>query len=222
MAEEMDKYLQRINIKSKYIHSEVHTLDRVEILRELRLGIIDVLVGVNLLREGLDLPEVTLVAILDANKEGFLRNERSLTQTAGRAARNVDGLVIFYADKMTESMQKTIDETDRRREKQVAHNIANGITPMTVNKSRDQIFAQGSVLDVKGYDPSNPYALDSDNVASVAAEEESDYITIPQLEKAIGGVKKQMEKAAKDLDFMEAARLRDKMFQMKKQLEEMQ
>ena len=222
MAEEMDKYLQRINIKSKYIHSEVHTLDRVEILRELRLGIIDVLVGVNLLREGLDLPEVTLVAILDADKEGFLRNERSLTQTAGRAARNVDGLVIFYADKMTESMQKTIDETDRRREKQVAHNIANGITPMTVNKSRDQIFAQGSVLDVKGYDPSNPYALDSDNVASVAAEEESDYITIPQLEKAIGGVKKQMEKAAKDLDFMEAARLRDKMFQMKKQLEEMQ
>ncbi len=222
MAEEMDKYLQRINIKSKYIHSEVHTLDRVEILRELRLGIIDVLVGVNLLREGLDLPEVTLVAILDADKEGFLRNERSLTQTAGRAARNVDGLVIFYADKMTESMQKTIDETDRRREKQVAHNIANGITPMTVNKSRDQIFAQGSVLDVKGYDPSNPYALDNDNVASVAAEEESDYITIPQLEKAIGGVKKQMEKAAKDLDFMEAARLRDKMFQMKKQLEEMQ
>lgn len=222
MAEEMDKYLLRINIKSKYIHSEVHTLDRVEILRELRLGIIDVLVGVNLLREGLDLPEVTLVAILDADKEGFLRNERSLTQTAGRAARNVDGLVIFYADKMTESMQKTIDETDRRREKQVAHNIANGITPMTVNKSREQVFAQGSVLDVKGYDPSNPYALDNDNVASVAAEEENDYITIPQLEKAIGGVKKQMEKAAKDLDFMEAARLRDKMFQMKKQLEEMQ
>lgn len=222
MAEEMDKYLQRINIKSKYIHSEVHTLDRVEILRELRLGIIDVLVGVNLLREGLDLPEVTLVAILDADKEGFLRNERSLTQTAGRAARNVDGLVIFYADKMTESMQKTIDETDRRREKQVAHNIANGITPMTVNKSREQVFAQGSVLDVKGYDPSNPYALDNENVTSAAAEEDSDYITIPQLEKAIGTVKRQMEKAAKDLDFMEAARLRDKMFQMKKQLEEMQ
>jgi len=219
MAEEMDKYLQRINIKSKYIHSEVHTLDRVEILRELRLGIIDVLVGVNLLREGLDLPEVTLVAILDADKEGFLRNERSLTQTAGRAARNVDGLVIFYADKMTESMQKTIDETNRRREKQIANNIEKGITPKTVIKSREQVFAQGSVLDVKGYDPSNPYALD-DNLDSKAAEEDGEYITIPQLEKAILSVKKQMEKAAKDLDFMEAARLRDKMFQMKKQLEE--
>ncbi len=219
MAEEMDKYLQRINIKSKYIHSEVHTLDRVEILRELRLGIIDVLVGVNLLREGLDLPEVTLVAILDADKEGFLRNERSLTQTAGRAARNVDGLVIFYADKMTESMQKTIDETDRRREKQIAYNIEHSITPTTVIKSREQVFAQGSVLDVKGYDPSNPYALEQ-QTGSVAAEDEDDYITIPQLEKAIGHIKKQMEKAAKDLDFMEAARLRDKMFQMKKQLEE--
>ena len=220
MAEEMDKYLQRINIKSKYIHSEVHTLDRVEILRELRLGIIDVLVGVNLLREGLDLPEVTLVAILDADKEGFLRNERSLTQTAGRAARNVDGLVIFYADKMTESMQKTIDETNRRREKQIANNIAKGIIPRTVIKSREQVFAQGSVLDVKGYDPSNPYALENDNLESKAAEEDGEYITIPQLEKAILSVKKQMEKAAKDLDFMEAARLRDKMFQMKKQLEE--
>ena len=220
MAEEMDKYLQRINIKSKYIHSEVHTLDRVEILRELRLGIIDVLVGVNLLREGLDLPEVTLVAILDADKEGFLRNERSLTQTAGRAARNVDGLVIFYADKMTESMQKTIDETNRRREKQIANNIAKGIIPKTVIKSREQVFAQGSVLDVKGYDPSNPYALENDNLESKAAEEDGEYITIPQLEKAILSVKKQMEKAAKDLDFMEAARLRDKMFQMKKQLEE--
>ena len=220
MAEEMDKYLQRINIKSKYIHSEVHTLDRVEILRELRLGIIDVLVGVNLLREGLDLPEVTLVAILDADKEGFLRNERSLTQTAGRAARNVDGLVIFYADKMTESMQKTIDETNRRREKQIANNIAKGIIPKTVIKSREQVFAQGSVLDVKGYDPSNPYALENDNLESKAAEGDGEYITIPQLEKAILSVKKQMEKAAKDLDFMEAARLRDKMFQMKKQLEE--
>ena len=165
MAEEMDKYLHRINIKSKYIHSEVDALERVEILRELRLGVIDVLVGVNLLREGLDLPEVSLVAILDADKEGFLRNERSLTQTAGRAARNVDGLVIFYADKMTESMQKTIDETSRRREKQVNYNIEHGITPKTIIKSKEQIFAQGSVLDVKGYDPSRPYAIGSDSRA---------------------------------------------------------
>ena len=222
MAEEMDKYLQRINIKSKYIHSEVQTLDRVEILRELRLGIIDVLVGVNLLREGLDLPEVTLVAILDADKEGFLRNERSLTQTAGRAARNVNGLVIFYADKMTESMQKTIDETDRRREKQVAFNILHNITPTTVIKTKEQVFAQGSVLDVKGYDPSNPYALQQgENIVNLAADEQEIYKTIPQMEKAIMQVKKRMERAAKDLDFMEAARLRDEMFSMKKELEGM-
>ena len=159
MAEEMDKYLHRINIKSKYIHSEVDTLERVEILRQLRLGKIDVLVGVNLLREGLDLPEVSLVAILDADKEGFLRNEKSLTQTAGRAARNVDGLVIFYADKMTESMQKTIDETNRRREKQIAWNIKYGITPRTIKKTTQDVFAQTSVLDIKGYDPANPYAI---------------------------------------------------------------
>ncbi|HMX79490.1 MAG TPA: excinuclease ABC subunit UvrB, partial [Ferruginibacter sp.] len=148
MAEEMDKYLHRIDIKSKYIHSEVDTLERIEILRELRLGTIDVLVGVNLLREGLDIPEVSLVAILDADKEGFLRNEKSLTQTAGRAARNVDGLVIFYADTITESMQKTIDETNRRREKQVAFNTEHHIIPTTIKKSKEQILAQGSVLDV--------------------------------------------------------------------------
>ncbi|MDB5278942.1 MAG: uvrB [Ferruginibacter sp.] len=222
MAEEMDKYLHRINIKSKYIHSEVHTLERIEILRELRLGIIDVLVGVNLLREGLDLPEVSLVAILDADKEGFLRNERSLTQTAGRAARNVDGLVIFYADKMTESMQKTIDETSRRREKQIAYNIEHGITPTTIIKSKEQIFAQGSVLDVKGYDPSNPYSIgDSDDLVTVAAEDQEVYKTIPQMEKGIAKIKKEMEKAARDLDFMEAARLRDEMFRLQKELEGM-
>src|SRR5687767_2208115 len=222
MAEEMDKYLHRINIKSKYIHSEVHTLDRVEILRQLRLGDIDVLVGVNLLREGLDLPEVSLVAILDADKEGFLRNERSLTQTAGRAARNVDGLVIFYADKMTESMQKTIDETQRRREKQIEYNTLHGITPTTIIKTKEQVFAQGSVLDVKGYDPSNPYSIGPDEeLVSVAAEDQEVYKTIPQMEKAIGKTKKEMEKAARDLDFMEAARLRDEMFLMQKNLEEM-
>lgn len=220
MAEEMDKYLGRINIKSKYIHSDVDTLERVEILRDLRLGVIDVLVGVNLLREGLDLPEVSLVAILDADKEGFLRNERSLTQTAGRAARNVDGLVIFYADKMTESMQRTIDETSRRREKQIAYNIAHNITPKTVIKSKEQVFAQTSVLDIKGYDPSNPYALQKEEqLVSVAAEEQVEYKTIPQIEKAIGTVKKQMEKAARDLDFIEAARLRDEMFALQKKRE---
>ena len=222
MAEEMDKYLHRINIKSKYIHSEVHTLDRVEILRQLRLGEIDVLVGVNLLREGLDLPEVSLVAILDADKEGFLRNERSLTQTAGRAARNVDGLVIFYADKMTESMQRTIDETTRRREKQIAYNTEHNITPMSIIKSTEQVFASTSVLDVKGFDPKNPYALsNSEEIGTVAAEEQETYQTIPQMEKAIGKVKKEMEKAARDLDFMEAARLRDSMFSMQKKLAEM-
>jgi excinuclease ABC subunit B len=222
MAEEMDKYLQRINIKSKYIHSEVHTLDRVEILRQLRLGQIDVLVGVNLLREGLDLPEVSLVAILDADKEGFLRNEKSLTQTAGRAARNVDGLVIFYADKMTESMQRTIEETNRRREKQVAYNIEHTITPRTVIKTKEQVFEQTSVLDIKGYDPRNPYAIAADgDIVTVAAEEQDVYTTIPQIEKAVNKLKKEMEKAARDLDFMEAARLRDQMFTLQKKLEEM-
>lgn len=222
MAEEMDRYLHRINIKSKYIHSEVDTLERVEILRQLRLGVIDVLVGVNLLREGLDLPEVSLVAILDADKEGFLRNEKSLTQTAGRAARNVNGLVIFYADKMTESMQRTIDETNRRREKQVAFNIEHNITPRTVIKSKEQVFAQTSVLDIKGFDPKNPHALGAEEgPLTLAAEEQVEYGTIPQLEKGIAKIKKEMEKAARDLDFMEAAKLRDEMFAMKKRLEEM-
>jgi excinuclease ABC subunit B len=222
MAEEMDKYLQRIHIKSKYIHSEVDTLERVEILRQLRLGVIDVLVGVNLLREGLDLPEVSLVAILDADKEGFLRNEKSLTQTAGRAARNVDGRVIFYADKITGSMQKTMDETERRRAKQVAYNTLHNITPTTVNKSKEEVFAQTAVLDIKGYDDKNSLASIAEEQMSVrAAEDQNDYVTIPQMEKHITKLKKTMEKAAKDLDFMEAARLRDLMFETKKRMEEM-
>jgi len=217
MAEEMDKYLKKIDIKSRYIHSDIDALERVVILRDLRLGKIDVLVGVNLLREGLDLPEVSLVAILDADKEGFLRNERSLTQTAGRAARNVDGLVIFYADHMTESMQRTIDETNRRREKQRAYNITHNITPTTVHKSIEQVMGQTSVLDIKGYDPDSPFAIDE--IPARAAEDEPEYSTIPQLEKVISKTKKEMEKAARDLDFMEAARLRDEMFSLQKKLE---
>lgn len=217
MAEELDKYLQRINIRSKYIHSEVHTLDRIEILRQLRLGEIDVLVGVNLLREGLDIPEVSLVAILDADKEGFLRNERSLTQTAGRAARNADGLVIFYADRITQSMQKTIDETNRRREKQIEYNRVHHITPVTIRKSISQIMGQTSVLDIKGYDENAPNAV----TEITTAAEPLEYHTKSQLEKAIATTKQQMDKAAKDMDFMEAARLRDEMFRMQKELKEM-
>ena len=216
MAEEMNQYLAKRNIKAKYIHSDVDTLERVEILRDLRLGVIDVLVGVNLLREGLDLPEVSLVAILDADKEGFLRNEKSLTQTAGRAARNVNGLVIFYADKMTMSMQRTIDETSRRRAKQVAYNEAHNITPTTVSKSKEQVFAQTSVLDIKGYDPSNAVQQNNSKTESQTFAEQVVYTTIPQIEKAIKQAKKEMEAAAKDMDFIEAARLRDEMFRLQK------
>lgn len=218
MAEEMDKYLHRINIKSKYIHSDVDTLERVEILRQLRLGEIDVLVGVNLLREGLDLPEVSLVAILDADKEGFLRNEKSLTQTAGRAARNANGLVIFYADTITESMQKTIDETNRRREKQIAYNIQHNITPTTIKKSIEQIMQQTSVLDIKETEQEKTASIVSTKEGLLAAEDAASYQTIPQLEKNIAQIKKQMEKAARDLEFIEAAHLRDKMFALQEQL----
>jgi excinuclease ABC subunit B len=223
LSEELSKYLLKINIKCKYLHSGIDALERIEILRDLRLGVIDVLIGVNLLREGLDLPEVSLVAILDADKEGFLRDERSLTQTAGRAARNSEGLVIFYADKITKSMQRTIDETQRRREKQLAHNALHGITPTTISKSVDQIMGQTAVLDIKGFDEQTArnarYAL-RDNPDALAAEEPAtDYADRKDLEADIARLKKQMEKAAKNLDFIEAARLRDAMMGLKKKLE---
>ncbi|MFN5841664.1 MAG: excinuclease ABC subunit UvrB [Bacteroidota bacterium] len=215
MAEELSKYLARLNIKARYIHSEVETLERVEILRDLRLGVFDVLIGVNLLREGLDLPEVALVAIMDADKEGFLRNTRSLTQTAGRAARNVNGRVIMYADKVTDSMQRTIDETNRRREKQVAYNIEHHITPQTVGTSRDKILKQASVLQMKS---ENVY-IEPDTNAMVA-DPVVEYMNKAQLEKAISNARRNMEKAAKDLMFPEAARYRDEMFALQHKLEE--
>jgi excinuclease ABC subunit B len=193
----------------------------VEILRSPRLGDIDVLVGVNLLREGLDLPEVSLMAILDADKEGFLRNERSLTQMAGRAARNAEGLVIFYADRITDSMQRTIDECSRRRDKQIRYNAEHGITPKTVRKGVEQIMKQTSVLDIKGYDNKSKYAVPDEAAVAVAAEDEVEYKNIAQLDKLITSTKKAMEKAAKDLDFMEAARLRDKMLALQKEKEGM-
>ena len=220
MAEEMNKYLHRIDIRSTYIHSDVDTLERVQILRALRLGQIDVLVGVNLLREGLDIPEVSLVAILDADKEGFLRNEKSLTQTAGRAARNVNGLVIFYADKVTDSMQKTIDETSRRRAKQIAYNEEHGIIPTTIQKSTQEIFAQTSVLDIKEENNeliSGPIQLS----LSAVLDEQVEYKTVPQLEKAIKQIRKEMDKAAQRQDYMEAASLRDEVFRLEGLLKEM-
>lgn len=217
MAEELDKYLAKVGVKSRYIHSEVKPLDRVEILRELRLGIFDVLVGVNLLREGLDLPEVALVAILDADKEGFLRNVRSLVQTIGRAARNSEGKVIMYADKTTESMRLSIDETNRRRAKQIAYNEENNITPTTVIKSHDKIMGQTKVADSKKnakiYVENNPEEMD------VAADPVIQYLSREKLEKLVTQTQKRMEAAAKELNFMEAARLRDEWMGLKKRLE---
>ncbi|MBS4070905.1 excinuclease ABC subunit UvrB [Algoriphagus aquatilis] len=219
MAEELQKYLERAGVKSRYIHSEVKTLDRVEILRELRLGIFDVLVGVNLLREGLDLPEVSLVAILDADKEGFLRNERSLVQTIGRAARNSEGRVIMYADQITDSMQAAIDETKRRRALQMAYNEEHGITPKTVIKSRDKIMGQTKVADSKKN--AKVYAEPMPGEMEIAADPVVQYLSKDKLEKLIAQTQKQMEKAAKELNFMEAARLRDEWQAQKKRLEEL-
>ncbi|WP_281309776.1 excinuclease ABC subunit UvrB [Flavobacterium flavigenum] len=207
MAEELAKYLTKVNVRCRYIHSEVDTLERIEIMQDLRKGIFDVLIGVNLLREGLDLPEVSLVAILDADKEGFLRNHRSLTQTIGRAARNINGKAIMYADKITASMQKTIDETNYRRTKQINFNTENGLTPQALNKKIDSAFTKNPLVE---------YELGHDLQA--AAEPEAAYLSKPELEKMIREKRKSMEKAAKDLDFLQAAKLRDDIKKLQEQL----
>jgi len=215
MAEELSKYLEKVGVKGRYIHSEVKTLDRVEILRELRLGVFDVLVGVNLLREGLDLPEVSLVAIMDADKEGFLRDERSLIQTIGRAARNSEGRVIMYADKITNSMEKAINETQRRRKLQNLYNEANGITPQTVFKSKEAILEQTQIASAKK--TTKNYYVEPEEV-DVFADPVVSNMKEQDLEKLLKETQKLMEKAAKDLDFVEAARLRDELNSIKKKL----
>ncbi|MBK6363006.1 MAG: excinuclease ABC subunit UvrB [Saprospiraceae bacterium] len=215
MAEELTKYLQRLDVKVKYIHSEVDTMERVEIIRDLRLGGFDVLVGVNLLREGLDLPEVSLVAVLDADKEGFLRNARSLTQTAGRAARNSNGMVIFYADKITDSMQDTIDETNRRRSKQIQYNLENGITPTTISKSKEEIMSQKSILDIRG---KKPTVYIEEEIKSEAADPVVAFMNKDQISRLISETENKMKAAAKDLDFLTAAQLRDELLSLKKKL----
>ena len=215
MAEELSKYLLKMNIKCRYIHSDVDTVERVEIMRDLRMGVFDVLVGVNLLREGLDLPEVSLVAILDADKEGFLRSERSLTQTAGRAARNLNSMVLMYADKITESMQKTIDETNRRREKQLSYNAEHSITPTQIIKSKEAILGQTSVADSRKKE-AKPYI--ENETTEIAADPIVQYMSKDQLQKTLDKTRKSMEKAAKELDFIEAARLRDEMFELEKMI----
>jgi excinuclease ABC subunit B len=216
MAEEVDKYLHKLNIKSTYIHSEVKTLDRVEILRDLRMGVYDVLVGVNLLREGLDLPEVSLVAILDADKEGFLRSHRSLTQTIGRAARNSEGRVVMYADNITDSMKKTIEENNRRRSIQMAYNEEHGITPQTIIKSKDAILEQTSVADAKSRKETKPY--EGSESPSIAADPVYKTLTKDQIQQTIEKRTAEMKKAAKTMEFMEAARLRDEIEELKKML----
>jgi excinuclease ABC subunit B len=217
MAEELAKYMDRLNIKCRYIHSEVKTLQRVEILRDLRLGVFDVLIGINLLREGLDLPEVSLVCILDADKEGFLRSERSLIQTIGRAARNDRGRVIMYADKITDSMQITMDETNRRREKQILYNTEHGITPTTVGKTKAEIIEQTSVMDFQG---GVQKAYVETDTLTLAADPIVQYMSKADLKKSIDNTKKDMLAAAKDMDFLRAAKLRDEMFALEKMMEE--
>ncbi len=210
MAEELTKYFIKNGIKTRYIHSDVDTLERVEILRDLRFGVFDVLVGVNLLREGLDLPEVSLVAIMDADKEGFLRSGRSLTQTVGRAARNVNGIAIFYADTITGSMQRTMDETERRREKQIAYNTRHGLVPQALNKSKENVLRQTEVAD--GSKAPREYKIDES--IPLAADPETKYLSKADLEKSLKRTRKEMEKAAKEMDFIMAAKLRDEMFEL--------
>ncbi|MBL7801476.1 MAG: excinuclease ABC subunit UvrB [Chitinophagales bacterium] len=218
MAEELDKYLSRLHIKCRYIHSGVDTLDRIEIIRDLRLGKFDVLIGVNLLREGLDLPEVSLVAILDADKEGFLRNRKSLIQTSGRAARNSNGKVIMYADRITKSMQETIDETNRRREKQIAYNTEFGVTPETVLKSKEEIMKQTSVLEIRKGD--GVAYVEPDEALSLVADPIVSMMNKQQLQKTIEETRNRMNKAAKETDFLLAAKLRDEILQLDKMLKE--
>jgi excinuclease ABC subunit B len=217
MAEELSKYLLELEIRCRYIHSDIDTMERVEIIRSLRLGDIDVLVGVNLLREGLDLPEVSLVAILDADKEGFLRNDRSLTQTAGRAARNSNGIVIFYADTITSSMRQTIDETNRRRTLQMAYNEKHGITPTTIEKTRDAILNQDSILDIRE-GQKKAYVEEIQQALHMAADPVVEYMNRDQLEILAEQAEHNMKKAAKELDFISAAQYRDEMLALKKKL----
>jgi excinuclease ABC subunit B len=214
MSEELQKYMLNIGIRCRYIHSDVDTLERVEIMRDLRLGVFDVLIGINLLREGLDLPEVSLVAILDADKEGFLRSDRALTQTAGRAARNINGRVIMYADKITGSMQRTIDETERRRQKQIAYNILHEMVPTALNKTKASILGQTTVIvDSKGK-LARTYV--ENETLNYAADPVVQYMSKQELQKAITQIRKAMDIAAKEFDFAEAARLRDEMFALEK------
>ena len=214
MAEELAKYLIEVNIKTRYIHSDVDTMERVEILRELRMGAVDVLVGINLLREGLDLPEVSLVAILDADKEGFLRSNRSLTQTIGRAARHINGMAVLYADKITDSMRSTMDETNRRRAKQMAYNEEHGLTPTALNKGFDMMIQSQASVRGKSYKSTEEMQMEM----GVAADPVIAYMSKDQLEKAILETKKNMERAAKELDFMQAAQFRDELFALQEKL----